>query len=288
MVHDIIESESFFEPKKDLENILKIIKKIEYSKFKELYIKFNGNIYIRTKDLDINAKVYSLSDNKSNNSNNIEMNFISDKLKALLLLAITQNIDTNSFKELSQKKLEKVYLINYNYLKQYKFDEISILLKKIKDIDKYAKDFNNSQNTYDPNNLEEIISKIDNKKLSELDKEIQKTDLSKTDWKAKYDTIKLKNQKTVNCYKNFVIINEKIYNEIKHKLSLYSSNSNFEYINASGRDILAINDYSKQYIIIGNLFNYNHSFNLSYIIYLDHQYYLTKEIEFIQKGLGLK
>ena len=50
-----------------------------------------------------------------------------------------------------------------------------------------------------------------------------------------------------------------------------------------GKDILAINDNFSPYILIGNLVNDNHSFDLSYIIYLNYQYYLTKEIEFIQK-----
>ena len=172
--------------------------------------------------------------------------------------------------------------MNYTYLMQYKFGEINLLLKQIKDIDKYAKDFNNSQNTNYQNILEEIISKLDEKKLAELNNEIQNTDLSEADWKAKYDIIKLKNSKTVNHYKNFIIIKEKIFNEIKHKLSLYSHNNNIEYINASGRDILIITDYSKPCILIGNLVNDNHFFDLSYIIDLDMQSYIKKEIDFIQ------
>ena len=283
ITHNIIQSMSKINSKFDIERIFDFIKKYQFDKFESKFIQ-RDLIFIKINEFNISAEIFSISYIKSISSIDSKTELISEKLKALLFLAIAQINAINNFKEFNKKKTEKIYLMNYNYLKQYKFDEIFSLINQIKDIDKISADLNYLKDTYVENRLEEIIPKINQQKLKKMNQELSYIDLSQTDWKAKYDTIKLKNRKTINIYKNFIIIKEKIFNEIKFKLSISSSTNPIEYINAFGRDVLAITDYSNPHILIGNLFNNNQFFDLSYIIDLDMQSYIQKEIDFIKEN----
>lgn len=78
---------------------------------------------------------------------------ISEQLKALILLLISQNIDFDNFRENSKKNIERVYLMNYNYLMKYRYEEILSLITENKQILKLVEEINNSPYPYDPNNF---------------------------------------------------------------------------------------------------------------------------------------
>ena len=165
---------------------------------------------------------------------------ISEQLKALILLSISQNIDFDNFRENSKKNIERVYLMNYNYLLKYRYEEILSLLTENKQIMKLVEEINNLSYLFGPNNFEEIISQLNQDQLLKIDKEVQNMNLSTKNWEARPDLLILKG-KNINIYKEFILVKEKIFNEIKSKLSLSTSQKTFYYTYNDG-DILIIPD----------------------------------------------
>ena len=227
----------------DLKKIFVLIKNIGYNHFKNKII-INDHIYTKIDHITVKAKIYRISQERvEDNSLNINLQKkinISEQLKALILLSISQNIDFDNFRENSKKNIERVYLMNYNYLLKYRYEEILSLLTENKQIMKLVEEINNLSYLFGPNNFEEIISQLNQDQLLKIDKEVQNMNLSTKNWEARPDLLILKG-KNINIYKEFILVKEKIFNEIKSKLSLSTSQKTFYYTYNDG-DILIIPD----------------------------------------------
>ena len=283
----IIKATDLFQEEFEIRRIFKMIKENGYSNFKSKYIQ--GNKIIIDKDFKTDAYIFKESDKEKFNDYNIQTDSISEKLKGMILLAISQNIDINKFHEFS-KNIEKVYLINCKYLSDYKYEEISSLLNQNIQIRKLIEEINDPQNTNNtniPEKLEEIISKLDTNKLKAIDQALQIASPSYTNWEATPDKIALQYMKDINVYKNFVLIKEKLFKEIKNKLGIYITETNFEYFYKDNADILVINNYSQPSIFYGYMNRESFMFNLTYILYFDYQSDMKKELEFV-RDYGIK
>ena len=128
----LIQSEENFNSAFDLKKIFGAIKNTGYNNFKSNIIK-NDNIRTEIDHITFKAKIYRLSqEGREINSPNINLqkkNNISEKLKALILLSISQSLYyLDKFHENNKNNFEKVYLMDYNYLLEYRFYEILSLI----------------------------------------------------------------------------------------------------------------------------------------------------------------
>ena len=170
--------------------------------------------------------------------------------------------------------------MDYNYLLEYRFYEILSLIEGNHQIKKSVEEINNSSYPYESNILEEIILQLNQDELLKIDKEVQKTDLSARNWEAKPYNLNLKDRK-VNIYKEFILVKEKIFNEIKSKLSLFTSQKTFYYSYNNG-DILTIPE--QNIILFGHINNDSHLFNIKYILEYTNQNFLEEGLLFIEKN----
>ena len=290
VVEFLIQSDFTMNNDSDIETIFSLIKVNGYTHFKNKYMN-NKEIMLKINHNTIFAKIYRIY-SENNNSNNLinnsgigMNNYLSEKLKAIILLAISQNIDINIFNGYSQKKIEKVYLMNPMYLNLYKYNEIFSLIKENKEIKELVDQINNPIYPYDSNILEQILSKLNNEQLIKYDKNVQIIDLTQNNWEARPEQIKLKD-KTFNIYKEFILIKEKIFNEIKSKLLLSSSRKEVYYTYNDG-DILAIKDYYDYNIFFGKINNEENLFSLRYILSFNIGTDLKNELRYIQDN-GIK
>ena len=271
--------------KEDLKKIFDIIKIKGYTYFSKNVIK-NDNIDIKIDYSYTHAKIYKLSASENqniiNNKSTSNKKDISEKLKAMILLAISQNIDIEKFHHYNQRNIERVYLMNYNCLLNYKYKEISSLINDNNDIKELMEEINNPQRPYDSNILDDIISKLETSELNRLDTEIQKEYFSSIDFEAKTEKLHLNDYKSIEIYKNFILVKEEVFNEIKDKLKLYwSSQKKIDYTYNKG-DFLVIHDIIQPCIFYGNIDNENHSFNIKYILTFEFESYLDEELKDIQ------
>ena len=284
----LIQSEFTSLNKFDLQKIFGVIYNNGYEYFINYIVKYD-RIDDNINQTLIKAKIYRLSSLSSEDDFNIinntiirNNNEISQKLKAMILLSISQKTDIKKFQEHSQQKIERVYLMNYNYLLNNKFEEISSLINNNYYIEKLIEEIIDPRKPYDPSILEEIISKLNQEELKKIDKELQMMNTSYIDWEAKADKITLKDYKSINFYRQFVLIKEKIYKEIRSKLSLATSFQNIKYAYKDG-DIMSIHDYNQNSIFFGNINLESHYFNLRYILIFHNESYLDKELNYIIK-----
>ena len=211
----------------DLKNMFYFIKNKGYISFKN-YIKRDKIIIPKENSYSIQAKIYRLLNGKDDI--NIKNNYvISDKLKAIILLSIDQNKDIDEFHKSCKAISEKVYLMNYNFLMQYKYNEVFSLINENNEIKELVKQINESKYPYDSTIFDQIISKLENnEKLMEIDEFLEKTDLRQCNWEAKPEIIKLKDQ-TIKAYKEFILVKDQIFSKIQIKLSLSPSKKEGKY-----------------------------------------------------------
>ena len=265
----------------ELNKIMNYIKQYGYNSLEasiandKINIKIENSFYVRAQIYRISSGINIINNFISTNSQ------ISDKLKAMILLSISQ-INIDKFKEYNPPKLEKVYLMNYNYLTMHKYEEIISLLQKNEDILKLVEELNNPSCPYDTNNLDIILTKLDKNALNKIDQELQNIRSSQMNWEGTFDPIKLKNKK-INVCKEFILVKKKIYEEIQIKLSLNPSSKEFFYMYNKG-DIIVSNNYNEYYILFGNINNESHLFNLKYILDFDSASFLKEEIKIIKQN----
>ena len=113
--------------------------------------------------------------------------------------------------------------------------------------------------------LDNIISIADKQSLMEIDREISRKE-NKFEFNAKSEELHLLDKK-IKIYKEFILINEEIYNDIKEDLNITSKWNNTYYYHHQDKDIMVIEEAPQYSIFIGNINNIkNNSYN-SYIIY---------------------
>ena len=280
VIESLIQNEDANTNKEDLQIIYNTINKSGYNNFNKKYIK-NGEIKIQIKKNFIKAKIYKLSSEENIFNLETNTNFkISQKLKAILILSLSQNIDIDLFHLFNNEKIEKVYLINYNYLLKYKYEEINSIIKNNNNIKELIEEYNNHSTNNHSEFYETILSKLNKNDLIKIDQEIQNIDLSKENWEALSDIVQLKNKK-LNIFKEFILVRDKFFNEIKNILCLPPSKNNVNYI-YKNTDIISINDKYQNIIVSGNIDLNNHLFNVLYIFDFDKEKYLKDALNIIQ------
>ena len=152
----IIEHIIYSDSSKDISKIFKILQKTGYTFIQKYFylkrIKINNN-----NDL-LEAKIYSLLEEKETKKN------LSSKLKALILLSIFSQ--KNYYKD---NNIEKVFLINKDWLLQYKYDEINKLIDKNEKLRFYLKKEKIFNLSIDSNLMNDIISLLNYDSLLKID-----------------------------------------------------------------------------------------------------------------------
>ena len=263
-----------------LNKIYQVIKEKGYYIFKTYFIK-DDLIKFQAERFDVKAKIYRVATVFNNKSFDLKKNeFISEKLKGLILISISQNIDIKKIQKYNSQKIEKIYLMNYNSLLKYKFEEICQLINSNNEIKNFLEEINDPQSRYDSEILEKIISKLNKNEMKKIDEEIKSVNFSSINLEAKADKIFLENGASIFVYKEFIFIREKIFSVIKSKLSLYSITKSFNYAYKDG-DILAIQESFNSFIFFGNYNKESHLFNLRYILKFDKNEGINTEFKFI-------
>ena len=222
---------------------------------------------------------------KINNIKYIKENYyVSEKLKIMILLSISQSIGINKLREYSSENPEEVYLLDYNNLLKYKYDEISSLINENKDIIQIIENNNNQNYLYDSDILDKIISKINKDKLVELDKYFRNKELSFSNLKAKTEKMMLKENQSIDIYKQFFLVKQNIFKTIQDKFSIFPKSQNIYYI-YEDYDIIINIGSTPVYMLFGNIMN--NIFNLIYILTYDRESYLYDELNSIKKN-GIK
>ena len=167
----------------------------------------------------------------TNNKNELQNNpiDISNKLKVMILFEISQRY-------LLENELQKVYLINLDWLKKFEAKEIKSLVDnkwdQIARIWGYA---------YDLNSLSKIISIFDIKQLKILD---SKLNIENKNFPLNNPEIVKLIDKYIHFYrKNFILANDKIFVLFQKYFGMTQTNDDLSYIHIKkGGDILIINN----------------------------------------------
>ena len=238
----------------------------EFTKYGYKYIEhFNSFGYKRYtfNNKEIQVKIHKLSEINST-SDDI---YISEKLKALILLSVCKLKENNNNNNLKKDEIiEKVVLINIPWLLNYKYEQINPLIKNNKEIIKFL---NNYDYPYIQEALDFIISKIEKQTIKQIDESISKAN-SSIPFHPQPDYIKLHNKKIIKIYNNFLITNEEIYKNILYKnFQIVNNTTKICYLHKNG-DVIYISDNNQNTIIFGKI---DMSFNIDYIFeYIDKKY----------------
>ena len=193
---------------------------------------------------------------------------ISDKFKAFILLSIYREKNRYNPSNVSVKKtFEPFYLISKNWLDQYEYEEIYNLIKFNNNIINEKSAIINSNSFFLESIKNSIINKLDKQSTIKIEQKLQKKKNITAPIKPEYDTIKLKDNKQIIIYKNFILINQQMMN-VFHKTfkDKFSIINNIFYLNLENKDIISINNQAQNTIFIGNINNENYSFNINYIL----------------------
>ena len=267
----IIEYIIYSDSSEDILQIFEVFKKRGYYAFigrniSDKRIKINDNNQL------LEAKIYSLLGEKETNKKRKDL---SSKLKALILLSLFKNK-----KEIYQKANNKeiVFLMNKEWLFQYKYDEINKLIKKNEKI----KDYLNKEDTTNLSiysiQMNNIISLLDYDSLLLIDESISKLqNINYIPCQAKMELLKLGN-KNINIYTNFVMINEEIFNLLTK--NFYFSNCEYNtYLSHMDGDIIIISKYLQNSILFGIINYMDYSFDIKYIFDFESNYKLENELK---------
>ena len=267
----IIEYIIYSDSSEDISQIYEVFKKRGYYAFigrniSDKRIKINDNNQL------LEAKIYSLYGEKETNK---KRKVLSSKLKVLILLSLFKNK-----KEICQKanKKEKVFLMNKDWLFKYKYNEINNLIKK----NEKLKDYLNKEETTNLSiysiQMNNIISLLDYDSLLLIDESISKLqNINYIPCQAKMELLKSDN-KNINIYTNFVMINEEIFNLLTKYF--YFSNCEYNtYLSHMDGDIIIISKYSQNSILFGKINYMDYSFDIKYIFDFESNYKLENELK---------
>ena len=240
----------------------------------------------------ITSKIENKNNKPTSNTNNLSKNEtqtnkdiskevkIGEKLKSLILLALNQKKDYTVKQYSYNMKISgyKVYLIN-NDLEKYKFNEIISQLNSSK-FDTLITSIN--QTNIPTSQINEIIKKLDQEKLKQLNDNLDKTTSSPTfKWDPKTENIKLINSKIIKAYTEFIIATESTYNQLKTNFKFVQDNKPVYYIHINtGGDII----YFDNILLFGNIDKNKNTYEIKYIFEFDKISDLENEIKEIQKS----
>ena len=228
-------------------------------------IKYNNSLY------NIKTEIYKLS-----NGGKIEFN-ISDKLKILILLAISQNNFNNN-------ELYPMYLINPQWLSQYRYDKIKSLIDN--------KNIQNIPNINDLSKVQTIINYLNKDELKKLDNKIFSISLNPSiHFNSYIEDFKIKNR-YLFLYKHFILVNQKMFKYFQKYFGIKSTVNPISYIHKKGEgDIIIMEDYPinvknnpnlvENLIIFGGYNKEDNIYNIKYIFEYNDSNILKNEKSYI-------
>ena len=254
----IVENIICSEKETNIHNINEFIINNGYELLKN-YFKTNNLIIVNT---NIKAYYYNIKEDE----NRIIDFKISDKLKAIIFLVINEKIISNINNK--NKIYEKVFLINNNWLKDYKeeFKEIYSLIKEDKDVSDYIEKLINNKSYFDSKNINNIYNHFDNQTLLKLEEKIKK---KKIESKINPEIIQIINKK-IKIYKEFIIVNSNIFDIIKNIFDDSINQQTIFYLRNKSEDIFTIQTNEQNTILIGDLNKEENLYNIKYILELDY------------------
>ena len=267
----IIENVIYSESIQEVLNIYKIFGIKGYKNMKLYILDKLKNIIFNSNSLKV--YIYFLSGNEKTNKN---ANNLSPKLKVLILLSLFEQKMRDYYK---RNKREKVFLMNKDWLFQYQYEKINSLIEKN---DKIKTNLNNQTPlnlSIDSNQMNDVISSLDYKELSKIDEYISnlQTD-SNIPIEAKKEKLKLKDNKVISVYNNFIMINNEITQIFSKYFSIPFNCDSISYASHIDGDIICINKVGKQYsILFGKYNSEDFSFEIDYIFDFNYNFYLENE-----------
>ena len=221
--------------------------------------------------------------NLNNNEIPFNQNKISEKLKTLLLLSMIKFRDNihNSQKE---GKIEKVKLINNNWLNNYEYNKINSLVNN-NEVFNVLKASDDKQFDYNSPTFDNIISKLNPQQLNSIDQNVNKIN-NKFPLEPKEENIQLSNQKIIKIYKEFTLINEQLYNLLKRNFSLPTNTINIKETNFymhKDIDVLSISNDIQNTILFGKLEKSTNTYNIDYIFEYKKEIKIEDELDKINR-----
>jgi len=235
--------------------------KLNYNNFDTHYnnIKNNRYNYIEKYFININ-KNYAKQINLDNKfALLIEEYNISKKLQTLILILVQQqNLIKNDFLK-ENNKYQKVFLINKKWILNYQYDKLYSIIQQDEKIKEFIGGFRHSKNSIDLNEINYLISTSSIEKLKEID--IGINNISSSFYEPEEQYININNKKII-LPKEFIIIDEQIYELLKKNFKINLSNTH-DYLKKTDNIILKLN--SKNIILLLNITNNTNSYNIKYI-----------------------
>ena len=203
---------------------------------------------------------------------------ISDKLKVLILLTIFEN---NIYKD----KLYEIYPVNYEWLKQYKYKGIQLL------VDENQQIHNLNLKLKDLESITVINQYLYQEKLIKLDKYLSSVELDPSiQFESSIEKLKLQD-KYLLFYKNFVLVDKQIAILFQKYFSIRLSNYDISFIHKEGGDIIIMKEYplfskhnpnqKENLILVGDFDDKGKIFFIKYILEYEDLNILNKEILYI-------
>ena len=207
----------------------------------------------------------------------------SDRLKTMILLAVSQIYNY------PENQKERVYLMNYKWLEEYKYSDIK---KKVIEIIQSRKASWNSSYNFD--SITNIIQLFGQEKLEKYDQKLQKTKNIQCfpyDYVVPFEIPK----KYIDIFRKFVLINDKMYEHFRKYFGISLPNDTIYHIYKSpNADYLFFVNYItkngknpnnvQNYILIGNINRDSYEFIVSQIIDYKDKISIEKEIPFFIQG----
>ena len=249
--NNVFSVENIIYLKTDIPDIMNYIINYGYTEFKKNIIDDNIIEFKSSPNKKINAEIINLLEDKNKYT-------ISEKLKTIILLFINYQIINNNN---NMQNDEKVFLINKKWLELYQneFKEIKKLCKDNQNIkNKMQNMLNNlSSNT----NFNDIISLFNNKSSKKVDEQIKQSNI-KIIPSINIEKVNLI-RKNINIYKDFILLNQYIYNYIKNNFDSSINQQNITYHRR--QDFITIQNNQQNTILLGE-FNNDNYFEIKYIL----------------------
>ena len=237
----------------------------------------NFNININNQAYPVQAHIYNITEDGK------LVYMPSDILKTMILLAVSQiyNYPVN------QK--ERVYLMNYKWLEEYKYSDIKEKIFKI--IQSRKASWNSS---YNFDSITNIIQLFGQEKLEKYDQKLQKitnVPCFPYDYLVPFEIPK----KYIDTFRKFVLINDKMYEHFRKYFGISLPNDTIYHIYKSPNvdylffvNYITKNKYNpnnvQNYILIGNINRDSYEFIVSQIIDYKEKISIEKEIPFFIQG----
>jgi ubiquitin C-terminal hydrolase len=242
-----------------LDQMLSDIRRKGYNYLKECLNRRYIKIYYNGFNLE--ASIYHIYQN--GNINTIEnSSFVSEKLKAIILLYLESQKNDRTHLNNSDKLGEEVYLINEEILSNPVFKEVESMMNSDNEMKDLILKFNIPKSYTDLNQLDELISKLDDKKMKILDSKISSSKFQLSP--PNFQTIKLEHNKIISIYRKFIMLEKHIFQIICHKLEMreYSNIPNLFYKKKEGDFII---DKMNSIIYYGKIKDDNY-YEVNYIL----------------------